>query len=161
MFTREDSPPPRVAAAGTSRRERRQPLGHLWGGVGGVNAVVRAQLWIPEGSSALVKGVLEDCWEAHETGEKYDADGRLRTRGRKAIIQEMSDEAYIIYRAKRMGMSLGDCAVLVNDFMRSNGRGDGFWMASRRAADNPGPGGSRRAPQPSSARLPALRAPLQ
>ena len=95
----------------------------LWGGVGGVNAEIRAQLWIPEGSSAIVKGVLEDCWEAHQTGEAYDADGRLRMRGRKAIIQEMSDEAYIIYRAKRIGMSLGDCTVLVNEFMRSNGGG--------------------------------------
>ena len=26
----------------------------LWGGVGGVNAEIRAQLWIPEGSSAIV-----------------------------------------------------------------------------------------------------------
>ena len=97
----------------------------LWGGVGGVNAEIRAQLWIPDGSSALVKDVLEDCWEAHQTGEKYDADGRLRMRGRKASIQEMSDEAYIIYRAKRLGMSLGDCTVLVDEFMRSHGRGDG------------------------------------
>ena len=97
----------------------------LWGGVGGVNAEIRAQLWIPEGSSAIVTSVLKDCWEAHQTGEKYDADGRLRMRGRKASIQEMSDEAYIIYRAKRIGMSLGDCTVLVSEFMRSNGRADG------------------------------------
>ena len=72
-----------------------------------------------------MKGVLEGCWEAHQTGETLDADGRLRTRGRKAIIQEMRDEAYAIYRAKRIGMGLGDCTVFVNEFMRANGRGDG------------------------------------
>jgi hypothetical protein len=38
----------------------------------------------------------------------YDADRRIRQRGRKAIIQEMKDEAYVIYRAKRIGMSLSD-----------------------------------------------------
>jgi len=33
----------------------------LWGGVGGVNAEIRAQLCIPEGSSAIVASVLKDC----------------------------------------------------------------------------------------------------
>jgi hypothetical protein len=94
----------------------------LWGGQRGVNAEIRAALFIPEGSSRIVADVLADSWAAYQTGEKYDADGRLRMRGRKASIQEMSDEAYIIYRAKRIGMSLGDCTVLVSEFMRSNGR---------------------------------------
>ena len=59
----------------------------LWGGVGGVGAEIRAQIWIPEGSSAIVKGVLEDCWEANQSGEAHDADGWLRTRGRKDIFK--------------------------------------------------------------------------
>ena len=59
----------------------------LWGSVGGVSAETRAQIWIPGGSSAIVKGVLEGCWEANQSGEAYDADGWLRTRGRKAIFK--------------------------------------------------------------------------
>ena len=72
-----------------------------------------------------MKGVRGKFWEAHRTGEAYDADGWLRTRGRKAITQKVIDEAYVIYRAKRLGMGLGYCTVLVNEFMRPNGRGDG------------------------------------
>ena len=34
-----------------------------------------------------MKGVLEDCWEAHQTGEAYNADGQMRMRGRKAITR--------------------------------------------------------------------------
>jgi len=63
----------------------------LWGGVGGVNEEVRAQPRAPEGSSPPVKGVLEGFWEAHQTDEAYDADGRLRTRGRKAISSRWSE----------------------------------------------------------------------
>ena len=81
-----------------------------------------------------MKGVLGKFWEAHRTGGAYDADGRLRTRGRKAIIQEMSDEAYIIYRAMRLGMGHGDCTVLVSRFMRPNGRGDSVSYGAPRPA---------------------------
>ena len=34
-----------------------------------------------------MKGVLEGCWEAHQTGEAYDADGPMQMRGRKAITR--------------------------------------------------------------------------
>ena len=51
------------------------------GGVGGVSAGIRAQLFISVSSSAAVASMLKGCWEAHQIGEKYDADGRLRTRG--------------------------------------------------------------------------------
>ena len=36
----------------------------------------------------------------------------------------MSDEACVIYHAKRVGMNFGDYTVLANEFMRPSGRGD-------------------------------------
>ena len=38
-----------------------------------------------------MKGVHEDFWEAHRTGEADDADGRLQTRGRKATFFQVDD----------------------------------------------------------------------
>ena len=58
----------------------------LRGGVGGVNEKIRTEIWIPGRSSFVVKGVLGDIWEAHQTGEAHDANGRLWTRGRKATF---------------------------------------------------------------------------
>jgi len=47
----------------------------LWGGQRGVNAEIRAALFIPEGSSRIVADVLADSWAAYQTGEKATAKG--------------------------------------------------------------------------------------
>ena len=91
----------------------------LWGGPRGVVAEVSRMLLIPEGSSRLVA----TSWVVHSTGKQYDPDGRLRLRGRSALIQEDSDDAYIILQSKRAGISQGDCTALVNSHHRKTARG--------------------------------------
>jgi len=111
----------------------------LWGGQRGTVATIREVLLIPEGSSRIVADVLADSWEAHQVGEQYDPDGRLRLRGRKALIAEDSDEAYLILQSKRVGMSLGDCTSLVNSYHRRTGAGSlvSYGAVQRFVAESP------------------------
>ena len=106
--------PPRTNAEGDD----------LWNGHRGVNALIRELLFIPDGSKGCVEKVMEDCWNAHEAGEQYDANKGVKARGRKVCIENFSNEAFLIYNAKRIGMSLAECTVIVNEYRQVHGAGE-------------------------------------
>ena len=46
-----------------------------------MKANIWVQLWIPQGSSAIIMPVLKNFRVTYQAGEMHDADGRLLTRG--------------------------------------------------------------------------------
>ena len=100
-----------------------------WGGKGGTVALISALLFIPSGSAAAVRKVLVDCQKARLAGEKYDLDGGVKLRGRQAVIRDYSNEAYLVYQSKKVGMPIGETTIIVNEYLRNNEKPEVSWSA--------------------------------
>ena len=74
---------------------------------------------IPDGSRASVVKAMRDIHEAHEAGELYDPSKDVKGgRGRKALIEDMTPQAHVVYRSMGSGLSLGNTVILVNQWRR-------------------------------------------
>ena len=75
---------------------------------------------IPEGSRASVVVAMRDIYAAHESGDLYDPSAKIKAgRGRKALIEDETPQAEVVYRSMESGLSLGNTVILVNQWRRA------------------------------------------
>jgi len=76
-------------------------------------------LGIPAGSRGSVVKAMRDIHEANEAGELYDPSKGIKAgRGRKALIEDLTPQAEVVYRSMESGLSLGNTLTLVNQWRR-------------------------------------------
>ena len=81
--------------------------------------IIMRLLNIPDGSRDSVVKAMRDIHTAHEAGELYDPSaGTKEGRGRKALIEDETPQAGVVYRSMEGGLSLGNTLILVNQWRR-------------------------------------------
>ena len=93
-------------------------------GKGGTVSIISALLFIPSGSAAAVRKVLTDCKMARLANEKVRFRWGVNERGRQPVIEEYSPQAYLVYQANKVGMSIGETSE-ARQARNEEGRGDG------------------------------------
>ena len=86
--------------------------------------VIMRMLNIPDGSRKSVVKTMRDIHTAHKAGELYDSSADIKGgRGRKALIEDETPQADVVYRSMESGLSLGNTLILVNQWRRLRSMG--------------------------------------
>ena len=84
--------------------------------------VIMRCLNIPAGSKKSVEKAMHDIYQAHNSKELYDPSKFIKEgRGRKALIDDLTPQAEVVYRSMESGLSLGNTVILVNQWRRARG----------------------------------------
>ena len=77
-------------------------------GLASLPRLIMRHLGVPRGSYALVVEVMHDVIKAVEKEEAYKPSARINgTRGAKPKIEDMTEQAKMVYRTMETGLSLG------------------------------------------------------
>ena len=81
--------------------------------------VIMSMLNIPESAKEEVAKVMREISASHKAKTKYDPSANIKTgRGAKVLIEDYTEQADVVYRAMKSGMSLGSTLVLLNQWRR-------------------------------------------
>ena len=81
--------------------------------------VIMRLLNIPDGSRKSVVKAMRDIHTAQKAGELYDPSADIKGgRGRKALIEDETPQADVVYRSMESSLSLGNTLILVNQWRR-------------------------------------------
>ena len=83
-------------------------------------SVIMRMLNIPVGSKQSVVNTMRNIFQAYYNKELYDPSQAIKGgRGRKALIDDLTPQAEVVYRSMESGLSLGNTVILVNQWRRA------------------------------------------
>ena len=84
--------------------------------------VIMDMLNIPATSKAAVITAMKAIGDAHRAKKKYDPSASIKVgRGAKALIEDYTPQAEVVYSVMESGMSLGNTVVVLNQWRRIRG----------------------------------------